>query len=71
MISYDRLWIVMQEKGIPKTRLITDKILSGQTYTNMVNGGSLTIKSLDKLCKFLNCQPGDILEYIPDSKDVG
>ncbi|MGB9662743.1 MAG: helix-turn-helix domain-containing protein [Moorellaceae bacterium] len=25
---------------------------------------------LEKLCKFLNCQPGDLLVYVPDEEQV-
>lgn len=25
-------------------------------------------ETMDKICEVLNCQPGDILEYIPDEK---
>ena len=24
--------------------------------------------TLDAICKFLDCQPGDIMEYVPDEK---
>jgi len=27
---------------------------------------SIKIEQIDLLCKALNCQPGDIFEYIPD-----
>lgn len=27
----------------------------------------LEMEHLDKICKVLNCQPGDLLEYIPDN----
>lgn len=26
----------------------------------------ISIDQIDRLCKVLNCQPGDIFEYIPD-----
>ena len=26
----------------------------------------IDVVTLEKLCKALNCQPGDLLEYIPD-----
>jgi putative transcriptional regulator len=26
--------------------------------------------TLDAICKFLDCQPGDILEYVPDEKHI-
>ncbi|RJE46658.1 MULTISPECIES: helix-turn-helix domain-containing protein [unclassified Dehalobacter] len=30
----------------------------------------IRFSSLDRICKTLNCQPGDILEYIPDEEKV-
>ena len=35
------------------------------------NGKAKAIKvsTLAKLCKALDCQPGDILEYLPEQKD--
>ncbi len=29
----------------------------------------LPVDALDKICSVLNCQPGDIMEYIPDSSE--
>lgn len=29
----------------------------------------LEIEQLNKLCKVFNCQPGDLLEYVPDEKE--
>ena len=33
------------------------------------NAKGITWDVLDKLCSALNCQPGDLLEYIPAQKD--
>lgn len=39
-----------------------------QTYYNLKNGkGHLGYETLEKLCNLLNCQPGDLMEYIPES----
>lgn len=29
---------------------------------------AIRFSTLEELCKALNCQPGDLLEYIPDGK---
>lgn len=29
----------------------------------------LDVNHLNQLCKYFNCQPGDLLEYIPDDED--
>lgn len=37
------------------------------------NGRAKAIKldTLDKICKALGCQPGDILEYVPEDGETG
>ena len=48
-----------------------EKILGSATITKIfrndgLNGESIDIKVVDKMCKLLNCQPGDILECVED-----
>lgn len=31
---------------------------------------AVRFSTLDSICKVLNCQPGDILEYVPDSSSI-
>lgn len=40
------------------------------TISAMCTGAAkhIPVDVLDKMCKVLNCQPGDILEYIPDEE---
>lgn len=47
----------LRKQGINANTL--DKLLSTEVFDN---------RTLDKLCKALNCQPSDILEYIPDDE---
>ena len=44
--------------GIHKDRL--NKILNGKET-------GLTLATIDKFCRALDCQPGEILQYVPDS----
>ena len=30
---------------------------------------AIRFSTLDEICKALNCQPGDLMEYIPDAED--
>ena len=32
---------------------------------------AVRMETLDKICAALGCQPGDILEYLPDSPEAG
>ena len=39
---------------------------SAYTITNLRKNKSITINTLEKLCKVLNCTPNDIIEFIDD-----
>ena len=71
MISYEKLVSKLKENNISQYKLKQEKILGSATITkifknNGLNGESIDIKVVDKLCKLLNCQPGDILECVED-----
>lgn len=40
--------------------------ISSATLANMRNNKSVTIETIDKLCEYLKCQPGDIMERIDE-----
>lgn len=51
--------------------LVRETGLHRMTITDMFydRKGRYTPDMLDRLCKALDCQPGDLLEYIPDEKE--
>lgn len=67
-ISYEKLFELMKEKGMTTYRIRKEKIISENALTSMRAGKSVTMDTIARLCKALNCQPGDILEYVPDEK---
>lgn len=66
MIKYDKLFLLMDEKGYKKIDLRKNG-LNPKTVDSLVKGKSVTIDTINTICRLLNCQPGDIIEYIPDS----
>lgn len=73
MISYEKLVKLLKENNISQYKLKQERILGSATITkifseNGLSGESIDIKVVDKMCKLLNCQPGDILECIPDKE---
>ena len=56
----------LKDKGYNTNRIRQEKIF-GQQQLQKIRNGELASKSvLDIICKLLDCQPGDILEYVPD-----
>jgi len=61
----------MGKRRIKTAELVRMTGLHRQTITDMYydRKGRYTPEILDKLCKALGCQPGELLEYIPDKGD--
>ena len=65
-ISYEKLFERM--KNIKKVDLRTTYGLNPKTVDSLTKNKSVTVDTIMNLCKILECQPGDILEYIPDEE---
>lgn len=67
MISYQKLFDKLKEEGWSFYRVRQEKLIGQGTLTRLRNQfGGLDSKTLDKICRTFNCQPGDLMEYIPD-----
>lgn len=57
-----------QSRGISQNKLAQATGISLQHIQNIEYGQakSLTLRTLDKLCTALRCQPGDLLQYVPE-----
>ena len=56
----------LKKKGYSSTRIRNEKLI-GQSYLQQIRHGELVSwKTVDTLCKLLECNVGDIVEYIPD-----
>ena len=59
----------LKDKGYSSYKVKKDKLFSGSTLQKFRVNEVVATDNLNRLCKLLNCQPGDILEYIPDDAD--
>lgn len=71
MISYEKLVKRLKEQNITQYKLKQEKILGSATISKIfkndgLNGEAIDIRVVDKMCKLLKCQPGDILECVDD-----
>ena len=66
MMKYYKLFIMLDKKGMKRTDLL--KVVSSVTLAKLGKGESVTTDILCKICAFLDCQPEDIMEYIPEKK---
>ena len=69
-IRYNKLLKLMEQKGLSTYKIRKEKIISESTLQNIRNNGRITPDAIASLGCALNCQPGDILEYIPDEPEM-
>ncbi len=70
MIKYKiNLLSALKDAGYSTYRISQENIFNNSQIQQMRENKLLTQKPLNKVCELLNCQPGDILEYIPDTPD--
>lgn len=69
-IRYNKLFELLKEKGLTMYSLRKNKIVGTETLEKMRKGiGHIDDRSINRLCEYLNCQPGDLMEYVEDNKD--
>lgn len=69
MISYDPLWQTMKNKNVTTYTLIYKHGFSPYTITNLKRNKSITMNTLEKLCKILDCQAESIVVFRDDPVD--
>jgi len=68
MVSYNKLWKLLIDKGLNKKELITLSGVSSSSIAKMTKGQNVTTDVLCKICNALDCDFKDIMEYTPDKK---
>ena len=69
-MNYDKLWKLLIDKKMNRTDLHEQAHVSTNAIATMGKGGDVSTKVLDKICKTLDCQIHDIVDYVPDDDDV-
>ena len=64
--------VVMAKRKVGLTELAKDVDITLANLSILKNNKAKAVRlsTLDAICKALDCQPGDILEYVEDMNDV-
>ena len=65
-VSYSKLFALMQDRGIKKVDLRNKYKINPKTVDSLVNNRSVTVDTIMQLCEILECQPGDLMEYVKE-----
>lgn len=67
-ISYEPMREYMRTHDISYYRLGNEGI-DPQTQHRIRHDLPITTTTIERLCRILECQPGDLMEYIPDKEN--
>lgn len=68
VVSYKKLWKLLIDKDLKKKDLQSKAGVSWATITKMSKGETVSTEVLMKICKYLQCDVGDIMEFIDADK---
>jgi len=69
VISYEPFWKTLAQSPENWYTLTTKHHLSFSTLSRLKNGQDISLKTINDLCRILNCQIQDIAQYIPSEND--
>ena len=67
-LCYNKLWKLLIDRGMNKTDLREMTGLSQSTIAKLVNGENVNVEVLERICKALKCEVGDIVELTKEDK---
>jgi DNA-binding Xre family transcriptional regulator len=68
-MSYKPLWIMLVKKDMKKKDLMEIAKLSPTIVARMSKNKSIDGTTLERICAALQCQPGEVIEYISDNSE--
>lgn len=63
MISYRKLFLMMEEQEISKEKLKKELGISSATMAKLAKDEEVSLTTIQAICEFFDCQPGAILSY--------
>jgi putative transcriptional regulator len=65
-VSYKKLWKLLIDKEMMKKDL---RAMTGVSMSRLSKDENVSTEILSKICSALNCDVGDIMEFVPDKKE--
>ncbi len=68
MIVFEPLWDTMKEKNMTQYKLIKNYGFSTGTLDALRKNKSITLNTLDDICRILQCDVSDVIKYVSEDK---
>lgn len=68
-VSYKKLFHLMIDNGMTNAELMEKGGFSANIITRLKRNNYISLNSIEKICKVLNCGVDDILEFLSDNTE--
>ena len=65
-VNYDKLWIILNKRGMMKTELVRESKISTNAMAKLGKNEDVRLGILVNICKALGCKLDDIVEMIDE-----
>ena len=69
-VSYNRLWKLLIDKGINKSKLCKQAKISTNAMAKLGKNEDVRVEVLTKICEELRCSIGEIMELVEDDERI-
>lgn len=66
-MKYYKLFDLLNRRNITKTKMRIDLGMSTKTLAKISVHEPLSMEIIEKICAYLDVQPGDIMEYVEEN----
>ena len=65
-VKFDKYFRMVDEKGITYSQMLKEANISGNILTRMRRNEYVSLESIEKICRVLECRIEDIIEFEPE-----
>lgn len=69
-LSYKKLFHILLDKNMTKKDLQKKANITAPIMSRLTKSETIRSDTIEKICKALECQPGDIMEYVKDEEQA-
>ena len=67
-VSYEKYFRMAKENGITTSRILEEANISANILTRMKRNEYISLESVEKICRALQCDISDILDFTDEGK---
>ena len=70
MIRYSKLFALLESEGKSSTNWLRQKGVHPSVVNKLKKNERVNTDTIDRLCYLLDCQPGDLMEYVAEKPEA-